>query len=205
MVSPQSDDLVVCPDCDLLQRRVSLEPPARAYCCRCHAELYRVADVGLDVQLALSLAGLMVFVIANAFPLVSLDASGTRAMTTLFGSVLALWAQGMAPVAVLVFATAILIPALELLLMCYLLLPLRYRRAPAGFSPLLRLLQCVKPWCMIEVFLIGVLVALVKLENNARVAPGIGLWSLAALIVLLALNAGFFDPQGLWRTYQRIR
>jgi paraquat-inducible protein A len=137
--------------------------------------------------------------------LILVDASGTRASTTLLGAVQALWAQHMQPVAVLVFVTAILIPALELLLMCYLLLPLYYRRAPRGFPSLLRLLECVRPWCMIEVFLIGGLVALVKLQSNALVAPGTGLWSLAVLIVLLALSAGFFDPQGLWRIYRRVR
>lgn len=197
--------LVVCPDCDLLQQRVSLPKGARAYCIRCHAELYREVFVRLDVQLALALAGVLVFLIANAFPVVSLEAQGSRTVSTLFGTVLALWRQEMQPVAILVFFTAIMVPAIELATLCYLLFPLSCGRAPAGFKPLLHLLEWIRPWGMAEVFLMGILVALVKLARLANVEPGIGLWSFSVLIVLLAVNAGFFDSQGLWRQYQKIQ
>lgn len=196
-------NLVVCPDCDLLQQRVALPAGGRAYCCRCHASLYRDTLVRLDVQLALALTGVLVFFIANAFPIVSMEAQGARSVTTLFGTVLALWRQEMQPVALLVFLTAILVPALELASLCYILLPLSRRRAPPGFEPLLHLLARIHPWGMAEVFLMGVLVALVKLAHLAQVEPGVGLWSFSILILLLALNASFFDSQGLWRIYQQ--
>ena len=159
----------------------------------------------LDVQLALALAGVLVFLIANAFPVVSLEAQGARTVSTLFGTVLALWGQDMQPIAILVFFTAILVPAFELATLCYLLFPLWCGRVPTGFKPLLLLLERIRPWGMAEVFLMGILVALVKLAKLANVEPGIGLWSFSVLIVLLAINAGFFDSQGLWRQYQKIQ
>jgi paraquat-inducible protein A len=200
-----SSNLVLCPDCDLLQQRVTLAVGGRAYCCRCHAELYRETLMRLDVQLALALTGALVFCMANLFPIVSLQAQGAHSVTTLFGTVVALWSQDMQPVALLVFLTAIMVPMLELATLCYLLLPLSLQRTPPGFRTLLHLLEKMHPWGMAEVFLMGVLVALVKLAHLADVAPGIGLWSFGALIVLLALNASFFDSQGLWRLCQQNR
>ena len=197
--------LVICPECDLLQQRIALAPGGRAHCCRCQALLYRELSVSLSSRCALAVTGLLVFVLANAFPIVSLEAQGVRSVTTLFGSVLALWRQGMEPVALLVFLTAIVVPALELGVLCYLLLPLSRQRVPPGFRMLLHLLCRIQPWGMAEVFLMGVLVALVKLAHLALVEPGVGLWSFCALIVLLAANASLFDSQGLWRTYLNAR
>lgn len=197
--------MVVCPDCDLLQRRVELPPGARARCARCDALLYRSRPSGLQIQTALNLAAMLVFLIANAFPIVTLKAQGARTATTLFGTALALWQQDMEPVALLVVFTAILVPALELASLACLLWPLVLGRVPKGFVRLLVLLQRVHPWSMAEVFLMGVLVALVKLAHLADVAPGVGLWSFCSLIVLLALNAGYFDSQSLWRAYSTLR
>jgi len=197
--------ILSCPDCGLLQRRVALPRGARACCARCHAILYRENGLRLDVLLALNLAASLMFILANLFPMVTLQAGGAQSSTTLFGSVEALWAQEMQPVALVVLATTILVPALELFLLCYLLLPLYFNRAPTGFVPLMRLMQWVHPWGMTDVFLIGVLVALVKLARLAEVTPGVGLWSFCVLILLLTVNAGFFNSQRLWRHYRSLR
>ena len=195
----EARQLVVCHDCDLPQRRVALPAGGRARCTRCGALLYRSRPAGLQVQAALNLAAIIVFLTANAFPIVTLKVQGANAATTLFGTALALWHQQMEPVAALVVFTAIVVPALELGALAWLLWPLILGRPPAGFVRLLVLLHRVHPWSMAEVFLMGVLVALVKLAHLAEVAPGIGLWSFCALIVLLALSAGNFDSQSLWR------
>jgi len=203
--SEDESGLVLCPDCGLLQRRVALAPRARAYCARCHAELYREPALRLDVMLALALTGLLVWIPANLLPMVSLQAQGSRAATSLFGTVLGLWRQEMQPVALLVLFTAILVPLLQLSALTYLLFSLSIQRLLPGFVPLLHLLGRIHPWGMAEVFLMGVLVALVKLSRLAEVAPGVGLWSFCVLIVLLAVNASLFDTQGLWRHYQILR
>lgn len=201
----QHDDLIVCPDCGLVQRRVPLPARGSASCRRCHSLLYRQGVLDLGARLALALAGVIVFCLANSFPIVTLQAQGSSNATTLLGTVQALWQQHMEPVSVLVLFTAFMVPALELSVLSYLLFPLYLKRVPPGFEPLLRLMRVIRPWGMAEVFLIGVLVALVKLGHLAVVEPGTGLWSFAALIVLLALNAGSFDSQGLWRHYRNLR
>jgi paraquat-inducible protein A len=109
-----------------------------------------------------------------------------------------LWNEDMKSVGILVFVTTMLMPALELCALTYLLLPLRLGRAPSHFALVFRMLQAVKPWGMVEVLMLGVLVSLVKLANLAGVVPGIALWSFAALMFVMAAVAAVFDPRDLW-------
>jgi len=64
---------------------------------------------------------------------------------------------------------------------------------------MLRLIQLVQPWGMLEVFVLGALVSLAKLTSIAAVIPGLGLYSLGVLILLTAGAAMTFDSDDLWR------
>ena len=118
---------------------------------------------------------------ANAFPIVGLEAAGHHTSTTLFGTVRALHDDDMTSVAGLVFITTILMPALEIAALLYMLLPLKLGRVPRGLPAVFRLVHAVRPWGMVEVFMLGTLVALTKLAALASVVPGIALWSFGAL------------------------
>lgn len=104
----------------------------------------------------------------------------------------------MAIVALLVFVTTFAVPALQLAAMCYTLLPLRLGRAPPALAFVMRCLHALQPWGMVEVFMLGVLVSLVRLARLADIIPGIALWSCGALIVLLAAAAMSFEPRDVW-------
>src|SRR5215831_19305892 len=105
--------LIACPDCDLLQREPDLVAQGCADCVRCGAELFRCKPHSIDYTLAFIVSAAIVFVYANAFPLMEMDANGLRSSTTLMGTVTGLQQAGMTSIALLVFATAILIPAVE--------------------------------------------------------------------------------------------
>jgi len=190
--------VIACHECDLLQREVPLSPGRVARCKRCGAELYRSAHKSVDHTLAFALAAAVFFIVANSYPIVGLEMQGTRNDTNLLGAVQALWTQDMWHVATLVFVTTILVPAVELTVMIHLLLALKHRRTPAGFTIIMRILQNVHPWGMVEVFMLGVLVALVKLTHFANVIPGLALWSFGVLTLLLAAAASSFDIRGVW-------
>jgi paraquat-inducible protein A len=89
-------------------------------------------------------------------------------------------------------------PALQLLTMSYLLGPVLLGRAPVGFPSAFRMLQAVRPWAMVEVLMLGVLVSMVKLANLATLMPGIALWAFGALMLVMAAIAAVFDPRELW-------
>ncbi|RYZ11985.1 MAG: paraquat-inducible protein A, partial [Comamonadaceae bacterium] len=116
---------------------------------------------------------------------------------TLAGAVMTLSGEGMSPVALLVLATTLLFPLMQLGILFYLLVPLLQRRRPAGFAFLVRALQSLRPWGMIEVFLLGVLVAVVKLSGMATVVAGPALWAFIGLTVLLT-SVLSFNPRTFW-------
>lgn len=196
--------LVACRECDLLQREPSLAPGETARCIRCDAVLFRATRDGLDRCLALTIAAGILFVVANAFPIVFIDMQGRWTTTTLFGAVQSLYDQEMQFVAALVFATTMVIPALELLAMTWMLAPLKLGIRAPGIGPWFRWVEAARPWGMIEVFMLGVLVSLSKLSHIATVVPGIALWSFGALIVLLAAAATAFEPREFWTRVEQI-
>ena len=190
--------LIACHECDLLQRETPLPPGGIACCPRCHAVLYRHTPDMVNRGLAYTLGAVLLFIIANAFPIVGLEVQGTLNQTSLYGAVEAIWDNDMVGVAILVFVTTILIPALELSLMTYVLLPLKLGWLPPGLAAILRTLQAVRPWSMTQVFILGVLVSLVKLAHLAHVVPGIALWSFGGLILLLTAAVSTFNTHELW-------
>jgi paraquat-inducible protein A len=190
--------LIACHECDLLQREATLPRGGAAHCRRCGAELYRRHPESLERTLALTVGAILLFVIANIFPIVGLQLQGQVIQTTLYNTVRTLWDEDMKSVAALVFVTTIAVPALQLFALTYLLLPLRLGRVPAHFALMFRLMQSVRPWGMVEVFMLGVLVSLVKLAHLAGVVAGVALWSFAALMLVMAGIAAVFDPRALW-------
>ncbi|CAB3726832.1 Intermembrane transport protein PqiA [Paraburkholderia rhynchosiae] len=197
--------LIACPECDLLQSRPPRSRRGATKCGRCGATLSQRASATRDLTLALSLAATVLFVVANCFPIVGVWVNGALVETTLVNAALSLYADGMWPIAGLVFVTTFLMPALNMAAMIYLLLPLYFGRSPPGPQLVLRLLRHFAPWGMIEVFMLALLVAIVKLQHVATVMPGIGLWALGAVMVLLAIVAVIFDPLDLWAHIDRAR
>ena len=191
-------EAIVCEGCDAVYGRAALREREVARCPVCGTELERHLGGQQERILPLAVAGLIMFGVANLFPIVEIELRGLRSQTTLAGAVVALAGEGMSLVALLVLATTILFPLLQLLILLWLLVPLRrHERVVAGFAWLVRTMQSLRPWGMIEVFLLGVLVALVKLSSMATVLPGPALYAFMALTVLLTAVLAF-DPRGFW-------
>jgi paraquat-inducible protein A len=193
-------DTVACHECDLLQTEPELAPGQTARCVRCNAFLARNPPDSLDRTLALTLTAVVLYIVANAYPLVGLEMQGQRVAVTLVEAVRVLWLDGMMPVAALVFGTAVLFPLLELVMILLVLVPLRMGRVSPRMAPFFRMVRSVKPWGMVEVFLLGMLVSLVKLSHLATVILGTAFWAMAALILVLTFAGRAFDTRLLWQT-----
>lgn len=180
-------NFVCCEECDVVYKRIELKKGEKAYCLRCGAQLYKSGRT-LEQLLPLVVASLIVFLISNAYPIIEIELKGIRSETTLIGSVLVLFQEGRAPVAILVLMTTIIFPLSELLLLIYVLLPVTlFKTKPNGMAIALRIIRVFRIWGMIEVFLLGILVALVKLVVMVTIIPGVALWSFAVLTVLMVL------------------
>lgn len=189
--------LTICECCDAVYARRPLAPGQIASCRRCGAELYRNRRLDLDAMLAIALGGLITFVIANAYPVLIMELGGTRAQVTLWDAILASYDAGVGLVAVLAALSLFMLPLTQILMFLYVLLPLRAGRVPAGFVAVMHAIRHTRPWSMVEVFLVGVLVSAVKLAAESDLVPGVGLWGFAALTILLTLLS-VFELQELW-------
>ena len=118
--------------------------------------------------------------------------------TTLFSGVMALYEQGLWIVAAVVFITSILVPLLQLTGMLYVILPLKLDRRPWSLPLFFRIVSSFKPWGMMEVFMLGILVSFVKLAKMATLIPGIALYAFLTLIFVLAASAASLDPHIVW-------
>ncbi len=202
-MSTNTKSLIACRECDLLLREIPLLPGGVACCCCCGAALYRNTPGSLVRTLALTLAAAILFIVANVYPILGIEIQGVRNATNLGGAVYSLWNQEMRMISSLVCVTTILVPAIELAMMIYLLLPLSMRRVPPGVALILRILHSIKPWGMVEVFMLGILVALVKLADLSSLIPGVALWSFGGVTLLLAAVAASFNPRDVWGCLDR--
>jgi paraquat-inducible protein A len=189
--------ILICRDCDTVHRAIPLRRGDVALCRRCDAVLARYFGANAQYGLALVCAAAVFFAIANLTPILSIQIAGAETEANIWFAVRSLQ-QGWISVAALGLAlTTFCVPAVQIALLFWVLLFARIGRRPPGFGPIMRLLHWMRPWSMTEVFLLGALVAIVKLANWVPIVPGAGIWAIAALTMVLAL-LGRCDPQSWW-------
>jgi len=196
---PPSAPIIACHECGLIQRMRALRAGGSARCARCGAGLYRERRDSIDRALTLTVAALILFVLAHSFPFMSFRLEGREQDSTLLTGALELYRGGMWPLAILVFCAASLMPLLKLLGNLYVLLPLRLGRRPYGVARIFRLTEVIHPWAMMEVYLLGLIVAYVKLTALARIELGIAVYSFVALIVVMIAAEAALDPRKVWQ------
>ncbi|MBF0159938.1 MAG: paraquat-inducible protein A [Magnetococcales bacterium] len=192
---------VVCPECDLLQQRPYIIPSVphkspisyRLQCCRCEGDLPLPADGDTGAAatgwqrtvLALAVTALILFGIVNSYPIMTFSLNGRLQSGTVLDGVLALAQQGQPLLALLVAVTAFVVPLLDIVL----LLGMGLVRTDGPMVAIQRWRSLMAPWNMSGIYLLGALVALVKLAHQAEAMPGVALYALAAMIVVLTLAA----------------
>jgi paraquat-inducible protein A len=190
--------LIACHECDLLHQVQPLPDGGAARCVRCDALLYYQKKDSLDRTLSLTIAGLVLFIVANTFPFLAMKSGGLVRETTLITGVKGLYLQGMEALALLVFLTTILVPLVQIAGMLYVLVPLKVNRVPRNLALVFRFIRSLQPWAMMEVFMIGILVSMVKLGKMAKIVPGLALFSFVVMIFVLAGSAASLDPRIVW-------
>jgi paraquat-inducible protein A len=171
------DSLVACHDCDLLLRRRAVAPGETARCPRCGSVLARGRTDSLNRTLALTLAALVAFAIANFHSFMTFSLEGQVQDNRLISGG---------------------VPALKILMSLYVLLPLKLGRAPAGLARTFRALDTLSPWGMLEVYMLGVLVAITKLSGMASISVNLGFWAFVATMLLTTTATSLLDPRVVW-------
>lgn len=169
-----------------------------ASCPRCRATLYRNGSASVDLALALAVTSVILLVLLNSFPLLSLKVQQVTRDTTLLHAALTMWDDGMHLLSLLVIATTMLAPAMQIAVAIYLLCVIRFGDARRALGAPLRALQTLRPWNMVEIFMLGLLVSLVKLQHMADIVIGPALWSCASLIFFSAALTSVLTPRNVW-------
>ncbi|WP_397475251.1 paraquat-inducible protein A [Pusillimonas sp.] len=190
--------LIACRHCDQLHQRLPIEAGALASCVRCGYVLYRQSGLALGQWTALAVAAVVVFAIANYFPIAVLRVQGVSVHATLPHAIWITWQQGHGLVALVTALFAFAFPLGQILFLYWALRAISTARLPADFKYGMRMLDTISRWSMFSVMLLAILVAMVKLIDLASVQFGMGLWAcVAAVFLLTALSR--VSAQRLWR------
>jgi paraquat-inducible protein A len=194
--------LLRCPECDLLYRIQPVAVGTRARCERCGVVLYANKRNAIERSLALYLAALVFWIVANTFNFLTLELQGNRQPTRLVSGTLMLYRDGLWELALVVFLFVIVFPLLKILANLSVLIPISRSRLPRNATALLRLVDTLHPWAMTEVFLLGVLVSYAKMADLATIEVGTALVAFVALIVTLIAGDTSLEPLELWEQVQ---
>lgn len=190
-------ELIICEYCDSVYQRPELTRHETAYCQRCGGILCREPWLSLDQLFALSVAAGVLLLLVCFSPILFVHSQGQVSSATLLEAVMALLNGPMTIMAITSALALVVVPATQVFLLIWLLAFARLGQQAPGFLVGMRALEVLRPWSMLEVFLLGALVSVVKLTGRIDAAPALGLFALAALSLLMIGVAGR-DVRMLW-------
>ena len=187
-------DLASCHGCGALSRA---DAPR---CGRCASAVHLRKPDSLARTAALLSTAALLFVPANVLPIMTVQKLGQGEPHTILGGVQELIHAGMWSLAAIVFVASILVPAMKLVVLSLLCWSVHrgWRGRPRDRTVMYRVTETLGRWSMIDVFVISILVALVKLGAIATIAPGPGATYFAAVVVVTMFAAECFDPRLIW-------
>jgi paraquat-inducible protein A len=189
---------IACPDCDLVLSLPSLLPNEVAHCIRCNAVLFKNHKNSIDRALAFAITGLLLFIISNLFPLLSLKALGLTQDSSLLSTAMRLFEADRPLLSIILLLTTFIFPATTLIGTIYVLIQIKMKRINAYTAPLFRFLRSTDTWGMLEIFILAILVALVKLGDVAEVVYGVSLYAFCLLILSLSFLSYSLNPHDVW-------
>ena len=198
MTAPADARLIACHECDHLHLSKPISEGSKALCTKCGHLLYRQVNNSIDKTLALYIAAFMLMAMANSFPFLSLQIGGRAEHNILISGALALHQLGMSELGLLVFLTSVFFPSVVIVGMLYLLLAERLGTEAPAKGLVYRIVKTLQPWSLVSVFVLGVLIAIVKLLDLAEVIPGIALFAMFAMLIIMTSIHFVFEPSTIW-------
>ena len=189
---------IACHECDLIHDIPSMPNRAAAVCVRCGCVLFRAKIDSIDRTLAWTFAGLVLYAVAVSFPFLAMKNGPISNETGLLTGIEFLYRQGIIPLAALVLLTCILIPLIQMLGLLYIFIPLKLNFRVKYAIPVFRLFKHIKPWSMMEIYMLGILVSIVKLGKMATIVPGLAVIAFGILIFVLNFALSAVDEHMVW-------
>lgn len=191
--------IIICPVCAQKHQGANIDEKATVKCARCGSVIFEETSGSLGRALAFSLGALILYFPANMYPILSVTRMGVYSESTIWQGVRSLFTSGYWGVAILVFLASIIIPLIKLVVMIYLVASTNRDGHERIKYLLLRIIRFIGPWSMLDVFLVAILVALVKLKDLATIRPEPGLIAFAGVVVLTIMASESFEARSLWQ------
>lgn len=191
-------EVILCRCCDLAVRADEVEPGTSLRCPRCGSKVLGRKFNSLQRTAAFTLAALLLYIPANIYPILRMEFYGAYSESTVWDGCARLFQDGMWFVAMIVFLASILIPLFKLLGLFFLVVTVGSSRWQRERTRIFRFIDVIGPWAMLDVFLLAVLVAVVKLEQLATILPGPGIVAFAAVVILTIMASQSFDSRLIW-------
>ena len=194
-----------CHCCGLLVRRATVEGRIRVRCPRCGARLHLRKPNSLGHTWALVIAALIFYIPANLLPVTITTYLGSTKADTIMSGVVFFIQTGSWGIALIIFTASIVVPIAKLIVLSGLMLSVqrRSRWRPRERTRLYRATELVGRWSMLDVFVVTVLVALVRLGYLTTIEAGPGVIYFAAVVVLTMIAAMTFDPRLIWDAMEK--
>ena len=199
-----STNFDACPECDLLIRSAQPKIGEKAHCPRCGFLLSRPRKQTVERTFALSIAGFILFFPANLLPMVGITILGNANTGILLSGVIALFNEGMEAVAIVVFLASILFPLVHLSLSLLISGHLYFKRHNRYLMRWMRWMHHLDEWKMLEVYMLSIIVACVKLMALAPLKFGWGLYAFIALIIITTLLTSGLDSALFWQRIEQL-
>ncbi len=198
------DNLIICKKCHTLHKRVPLSENKKAFCSKCDILLYQNNSNMLDKTLALVIAAAISLFVAFKFTIVTINIQGLEQSLTLYGLFMVILEQQQYIVGVMFMFLIVIFPITIIFSMLILLTLMKIKKGGYLTYRLLILLAHIRPWSMVDIFFISLLVAMVKLFDYAYIELGVSFVALIFTLILdiiITKNISFYD---LWDLHRKI-
>jgi paraquat-inducible protein A len=198
-VTARASGFALCHDCGLLCALPG-GGALGADCPRCGAALHARKVRSLERAWAFLIAAALCYLPANLLPIMKVTSLGRSQADTIMSGVVYLLTHGMWPLAIVVFTASVFVPILKIVILTSLLVSVHRssRWRPVERTRLYRITEAIGRWSMVDIFVVTILVALVRLGNLATVEAQPGAVFFGAVVVLTMLAAESFDPRLIW-------
>lgn len=197
--------LVNCHSCDLVSRLPAGSSMAVSLACpRCGAALHSRKPASLLRTWALLITAVICYIPANLLPMTRITSFGSVQEDTIMSGVVYFVQSGSWPIALVIFVASVFVPLLKIVILVILLLSIQARAQwrPRDRARLYRITERIGRWSMVDIYVVTILVALVKMGAIANVDAGPAALFFAAVVIITMLSAAAFDPRLIWDTIE---
>lgn len=177
-----------------------VSPVSLGSCPRCGSHLHLRKAHSIQRTVALMAAATALYIPANVLPIMTVVELGVVTENTIIGGMITFWRSGAYPIAIVIFTASILIPLLKIIALTWLCLAAsgKLHPSPSMLGKIYWFTELLGRWSMVDIFVVGILVALVQLGNYMTITPGPGALAFAGVVVLTMFAAMNFEPRLLW-------